>query len=229
MAKKYTLYELLFEDAAMASRLTNTPPLSKKDKTQGFDSKQLIKGMQGGLEKEIKTVANLASKTTEIEKKDVEAAKKASDEVEKLIGSIAAVSGHSVKAEEPQPQSPKTQEIPKVDQEQIRRLSQQAKTPTNDIGTAKTEPALRRPSTQPVPQAEVEAAIEADRLQQQRQANIAAYPEAERQRQQAIARAQAARTEQMPATKPGMIQRLRQRIGLEEEIKKAFKAGMRKS
>ena len=228
MAKKYTLYELLFEDAAVASRLTNTPPLSKKDKTQGFDPKQLIKGMQGGLEKEIKTVANLASKP-EIEKKDVEAAKKASDEVEKLIGSIAAVSGHSVKAEEPQPQSPKTQEIPKVDQEQIRRLSQQAKTPTSDIGTAKTEPALRRPSTQPVPQAEVEAAIEADKLQQQRQANIAAYPEAERQRQQAIARTQAARTEQMTATKPGMIQRLRQRIGLEEEIKKAFKAGMRKS
>ena len=228
MAKKYTLYKLLYEDATLAAKLTNAP-LSKQAKTMSFDPKELIKGMQGGLKKEIETVAKLTDKP-EIDKKDVDNAKKASDEVEKLIGSIAAVSGHSVKDEQPQPKVSKTQEIPRLDQEQIRQLSQQPKAPTTstDIGTAKTEPALRRPSTQPVPQAEIESAMEAERLRQQREANLAAYPEAERQRQQALARAQSARTQQLPVTKPGMFQRLRQRIGLEEEIKKAVKAGLKR-
>jgi hypothetical protein len=70
--------------------------------------------------------------------------------------------------------------------------------------------------------------MEAERLRQQREANLAAYPEAERQRQQALARAQSARTQQLPVTKPGMFQRLRQRIGLEEEIKKAVKSGLKR-
>ena len=228
MSKK--LYDILFEDAAPAKRpdlkarlaTLQTAQKSKAstEKTAsptgklgatggGISQQQLVQGSQEELKKNVEAISAVADKL-EPSEQEVKKAKEALVNVPAQVQTIS----HLL-----YPEMPKEQ--PKA-----------SKTEPQNIATARTLPQMPArdatiAKTQEVPQTSIE-----DIMRQQ--ANMRAYPEAQRQAEAERARMQGAKTEVLPAAKPGLFNRLkpgaqavRQRVGLEEAIKEAVKDGLK--
>lgn len=213
------LYEILFELSAATKK---TPDLKtrlaamqqQKGKPTATPSgkvelhpHQILTGMQDKIKNEIPAISKLIN-DPDPSKEDIKAAKKALDDVDNSVDAIANFQGLSKEKLLPQPKqtaSPTAKTEPQA---------------ASNIGTVKTQPQMRVAATQEVPQPDIE-----DIMRQQ--ANMRAHPNAQRQTEIDRARMQGATTQVLPAAKPGLFQRLKQRVGLEEVIKQAIKEGLK--
>lgn len=235
---KYSLYEFLYEDAPPPQRVgrhgdstvptTNNPPTNPPTKIRAprakikpspydkpsksgrmeFEPSQLITKMREKIKNELPAISNLANKK-DPSKEEVVAAKKAIEDVDPIISAIADMKGYKTKPEPQQPvvsSAASSTALPQPSARSITTPQEQkpTKSPSPQQATqaalafAKTQPQPQyRPNqTQPVPQVDIERTM--------RNAPTTPLPQA-------------------TPTKQSLFQRFRNRIGLEEAIKQAFK------